>query len=218
VGYFITEQTKPGGNPEICSYDSAEVVVAADLSKSCSRRVCSDSIAASTCPETRYDAQRRLCLVFYYGFRYYDPQTGRWPSRDPIGENGGLSLYSMIGNRTINDVDIDGRSALFWVGAVKDLFKVVDPNKQQGNACRPPDYDTDYVFGSCSIKCTNDQGISQSFKGQYEVKRDLKCVNYRWEVQTKSKRTDCDATCDQFSAVNSCVKVVSQEITYNSHP
>jgi RHS repeat-associated protein len=24
--------------------------------------------------------------MFYYGFRYYDPVTGRWPSRDPIGE------------------------------------------------------------------------------------------------------------------------------------
>ena len=26
--------------------------------------------------------------LYYYGFRYYDPVTGRWPSRDPIGEYG----------------------------------------------------------------------------------------------------------------------------------
>ncbi len=26
--------------------------------------------------------------AFYYGYRYYDPQTGRWPSRDPLGECG----------------------------------------------------------------------------------------------------------------------------------
>gem|GEM_PF-2153178 len=25
---------------------------------------------------------------YYYGFRYYDPVTGRWPNRDPIGEYG----------------------------------------------------------------------------------------------------------------------------------
>jgi RHS repeat-associated protein len=25
--------------------------------------------------------------LYYYGFRYYDPNTGRWTSRDPIGEN-----------------------------------------------------------------------------------------------------------------------------------
>ena len=24
----------------------------------------------------------------YYGFRYYNPSTGRWPNRDPIGELG----------------------------------------------------------------------------------------------------------------------------------
>jgi RHS repeat-associated protein len=36
--------------------------------------------------------------VRYYGYRYYDPVTGRWPSRDPIGERGGLNLYGMVGN------------------------------------------------------------------------------------------------------------------------
>ena len=23
-------------------------------------------------------------MMDYYGFRYYDPETGRWPSMDPI--------------------------------------------------------------------------------------------------------------------------------------
>jgi len=45
---------------------------------------------------------------YYYGFRYYDPVTGRWPSRDPIGERGGLNLYGMVGNDAINWIDILG--------------------------------------------------------------------------------------------------------------
>ncbi len=27
--------------------------------------------------------------LLYYGYRWYDPVTGRWPSRDPIEESGG---------------------------------------------------------------------------------------------------------------------------------
>jgi RHS repeat-associated protein len=33
-----------------------------------------------------------------YGYRYYDPVTGRWPSRDPIEEEGGLNLYGYVKN------------------------------------------------------------------------------------------------------------------------
>ena len=31
--------------------------------------------------------------VRYYGFRYDNPNTGRWLSRDPLGENGGANLW-----------------------------------------------------------------------------------------------------------------------------
>ncbi len=34
----------------------------------------------------------------YYGFRYYQPGTGRWLGRDPIEERGGINLYGMVGN------------------------------------------------------------------------------------------------------------------------
>jgi len=44
----------------------------------------------------------------HYGFRHYDPVTGRWPSRDPIGERGGMNLYGMVGNNTVNWIDYLG--------------------------------------------------------------------------------------------------------------
>jgi RHS repeat-associated protein len=31
--------------------------------------------------------------LYYYGFRFYDPNLQRWPNPDPIGELGGLDLY-----------------------------------------------------------------------------------------------------------------------------
>lgn len=46
--------------------------------------------------------------VTYYAYRYYDPVTGRWPSRDPIGENGGLNLYGFVGNDVSGSIDVLG--------------------------------------------------------------------------------------------------------------
>ena len=53
--------------------------------------------------------------MFFYGFRYYDPVTGRWPNRDPAEEQGGLNLYGFVGNDGINRWDYLGLSqALSW--------------------------------------------------------------------------------------------------------
>jgi RHS repeat-associated protein len=43
-----------------------------------------------------------------YGYRYYHPDLGRWPSRDPIAERGGVNLYGFVGNDGINRLDILG--------------------------------------------------------------------------------------------------------------
>ena len=50
--------------------------------------------------------------LYYYAYRYYDPQTGRWLSRDPIGEEGGINLYGFLGNNSLNNVDILGLEEL----------------------------------------------------------------------------------------------------------
>jgi RHS repeat-associated protein len=53
----------------------------------------------------------------YCGYRYYDPETGRWLSRDPIGERGGVNLYGMVGNDPVNHYDVLGlRSRGFGAG------------------------------------------------------------------------------------------------------
>ncbi len=46
----------------------------------------------------------------YYGFRYYDPVTGRWPSRDPLQEFGGINLFGSLGNNPLNHSDYLGLS------------------------------------------------------------------------------------------------------------
>ena len=46
--------------------------------------------------------------LYYYGYRFYDPLTGRWPSRDPIEEEGGYNLYGFVTNVGVGSVDILG--------------------------------------------------------------------------------------------------------------
>ncbi len=48
-----------------------------------------------------------LMLTWY---RAYDPVTGRWLSRDPIGEAGGINLYGYVSNNPVRYFDPNGES------------------------------------------------------------------------------------------------------------
>ena len=49
-----------------------------------------------------------LGYMAYYGCRYYDPATGRWPSRDPSEDEGGVNLYGFVGNCCVSWWDLLG--------------------------------------------------------------------------------------------------------------
>ncbi|MCK4565152.1 MAG: RHS repeat-associated core domain-containing protein, partial [Verrucomicrobia bacterium] len=40
--------------------------------------------------------------------RWYNPETGRWLSKDPIGISGGLNQYVFVENNPVNFVDPEG--------------------------------------------------------------------------------------------------------------
>ncbi len=46
--------------------------------------------------------------LLYYGYRHHDPNTGRWISRDPIEEPGGVNLYGFVQNNAGDRVDYLG--------------------------------------------------------------------------------------------------------------
>jgi RHS repeat-associated protein len=52
----------------------------------------------------------------YYGYRYYNPSTGRWIGRDPAGEDSGeINLYGFVCNAPVNDVDYLGLLQQQWI-------------------------------------------------------------------------------------------------------
>src|ERR1043166_9303050 len=44
-------------------------------------------------------------------YRAYDPELGRWLSRDPIGESGGVNLYAYVINSPATGIDLLGLDA-----------------------------------------------------------------------------------------------------------
>ena len=51
------------------------------------------------------DSETGLVLCTH---RYFDPSTGRWLTRDPMGYGGGVNLYGYVGNDPANEDDPDG--------------------------------------------------------------------------------------------------------------
>jgi RHS repeat-associated protein len=49
--------------------------------------------------------------VYYYGFRYYEPNLQRWLNRDPLHETGDINLYAIVGNNSLVWIDAYG---LHW--------------------------------------------------------------------------------------------------------
>ncbi|UDQ98447.1 RHS repeat-associated core domain-containing protein [Lentisphaerota bacterium WC36G] len=46
--------------------------------------------------------------LIVYRYRNYNPQTGKWQTRDPLDEEGSLNLYVFVFNNAISDIDYLG--------------------------------------------------------------------------------------------------------------
>jgi RHS repeat-associated protein len=57
-----------------------------------------------------YETEYKL---YYYGYRFYAADLGRWLSPDPLGEAGGVNLYAFAANDAVNRIDILGLSCSF---------------------------------------------------------------------------------------------------------
>ena len=67
-----------------------------------------------------FHAPSGLNLTLY---RAYNPALGRWLSRDPIGEAGGVNLYGYVENNPVNFVDSLGLLNRVWTAAeTRNMF------------------------------------------------------------------------------------------------
>jgi RHS repeat-associated protein len=169
--------------------------------------------------------------LYYYGYRYYDPVTGRWPSRDPIGEEGGINLYAFVGNDGVNKIDVLGMQGRpgplvdFWLirrtllptgHSVADQIITSLNLKHEfilksKNPCDPLDTDTGYGFYSSGVtkeKLT----LHQNTTAQRYRKKGPRSVFQAGPK--KGKKCHCASTAE----ILECVKTFPPAETYYVPP
>ncbi len=90
-------------------------------------------------PGQYFDKETNL---HYNYFRYYEPETGRYISPDPIGLAGGLNVYGYAEQDPLSFTDPTGENpVLLWAlsGALTlwDMLKPMQPNSQYPDAIEP---------------------------------------------------------------------------------
>ena len=67
-----------------------------------------NSVSASYRTRRFSGKERDVTGLYYYGYRYYNPEAGRWTSADPLGLNAGLNRYAFVRNNPVNSRDFAG--------------------------------------------------------------------------------------------------------------
>ena len=98
------------GNGNVCEYTSADGSIVAHYEYSpFGETVIQSGTLADTFAfrfSTKYWEDE--AMVYYYGYRFYVPESGRWLNRDPIGVVGGVNLMGFSRNAGITFVDLLG--------------------------------------------------------------------------------------------------------------
>ena len=65
-----------------------------------------------SCLSAKKTAYSRFSHTVISNYRYYSPELGRWLSRDPIRERGGVNLYGFVLNNPLFWLDNLGMSGV----------------------------------------------------------------------------------------------------------
>ena len=125
-------------------------------------------------PGQYYDQETRL---HYNYFRFYDPDTGRYITSDPIGLAGGLNSFGYVDASPVNAIDPSGLIKLYgswcgpdWTGGFRKTYNELDTVERQVALAPIDSLDQccqvhDVTYASCRERFPcNPKGRSQCFQ------------------------------------------------------
>ncbi len=102
-------------------------------------------------PGQYYDAKTRL---HYNWNRYYDPETGRYISADPIGSDEGINLYTYVENDSVNWIDPMGLRFFLPPYLDPEVDAFTDAFEDLGRTIITETADAYENCVHCAVKCT----------------------------------------------------------------
>ena len=78
--------------------------------------------------------------LYYYGYRFYDPNLQRWLNRDPLEEYGGINLYGYVDNRPEGEIDPYGLAESPPISGIPEnpQYKLILPPTNKPPVLVPP--------------------------------------------------------------------------------
>lgn len=106
-------------------------------------------------------------------YRHFDPETGRWLSKDPIRFDGkDTNLYGYVMQDPINFIDPEGTEAIYTqIGfsdcvmvSMNNAFYYNKPNKQKDISIMDPVSGDSFIGKGCIMACSGVMGIGNCSK------------------------------------------------------
>jgi RHS repeat-associated protein len=158
--------------------------------------------------------------VRYYGFRYYNPSAGRWLSRDPIEEEGGVNLYAMAKNDLLNRFDLLGLYDLQYDSTNKisaaDKVRIEQAIKDAGAIAERLAKEAEALAKTCI--CTKLKAELEAFaKAMRAVENGVKSTSENLEIEVgpiKSRPGDYT----EATNTTSPIPFVDPVLRFNTNP